>query len=167
MDTLLTHDTANPETVRPLSMEERVDRLEDQVWELRSKINKLSHPNRPTPVPVPKARQVDLSSVWVFLSRVGSLLGLWIMAFLGLIRSWSWLRRGLVLLLGGAILFSNWWLPFSGVWFLGSVFERLVILLLAGVWWYLFVGGNIKRPWDKAMPKKGSRFFGWFRSRAS
>ncbi len=167
MDVTLTHGPVKSETLPPLSMEERVDRLENQVWELRSKVNKLSGSTKKSPAPTLRIRSGNLTGIWVFFSRIGGLLGLGIMAFLSLIRSWSWLRRGLILLLGGAILFSNGWLPFSSVWFFGGVFERFVILLLAGVWWYMFVGGNFRRPWVKATHQKGRRFFGWFRSRAS
>ncbi len=167
MDEHLTPGAANSETIQPFSIEERVGRLEDQVWELRSKINKLSYPSKTSHYPSPLIRPTGFAPVMLFLAKVGGWLGIWIMALLRPFRSWSWLRRGLVLVLGGAILLSNWWLPLSGIWFLGNLLERLVILLLAGVWWFLIMGGKISPPWNNPIQQKGSRFFRWFSSRAS
>lgn len=48
-----------------------------------------------------------------------------------------WVRNILLCILTFGILFSDWWVPMSSVWVLGPIWERLVLLVLAGVWWWL------------------------------
>lgn len=48
-----------------------------------------------------------------------------------------WVRNILLCLLTFGILFSDWWVPMSSVWVLGPIWERIVLLGLAGIWWWL------------------------------
>lgn len=57
-----------------------------------------------------------------------------------------WVRNIVFGFLTMAILFSDWWLPFSGIWILGALWERTVLLLMAGVWWWLLAMYFAERP---------------------
>ncbi len=57
-----------------------------------------------------------------------------------------WVRNMVFGSLTMAILFSDWWLPFSSVWILGALWERTVILLMAGMWWWLLALYFADRP---------------------
>ena len=175
MDISVTNSGPNDGSASSLSVEDRVDRLESQLWELRSLLRasgivkgaqKDSHAITGNLEKVsPKGQPSHSIERWFspFIPFVRN----WVLGPLGIIRSVSWLRRMTILVLGAAILLSNWWLPLTSFWILGGIFERLVILVLAGIWWYLLVGGwsPFFRDKRRTLGKTGSTW--WFGSRAS
>jgi hypothetical protein len=172
-------NTSGPsdESLRFLSVEDRIDRLESQVWELRSLLRaaevgthgqKASQANKSQLAKTsPDSKTSASLALDSFLSPINSFFRNWILIPLGIIQSISWLRRMFILALGAAILLSNWWLPLTSFWILGGIFERLVILVLAGIWWYLIAGAwsPFFRDKKRNLTKAGSN--GWFGSRAS
>jgi len=174
-----TVNTSAPDdgSLRSLSVEDRIDRLESQVWELRLLLRgsevgtngqKSSQATKDQLAKAsPDSKKSPPIALDSFLSPINSVFRNWVLIPLGIIQSISWLRRMLILVLGAAILLSNWWLPLTSFWILGGIFERLVILVLAGIWWYLIVGGwsPFFRDKKRNLGKVGSK--GWFGSRAS
>ena len=177
MDPFVNDSNPENERIGSFTVEDRIDRLESQVWELRALLHASGQGTPPPNDLQPASNRLSnltrnpggkpSSSLEKVLFPINRFMRNWVLAPLGFVQSISWLRRTFLLLVGGAILLSNWWLPFSGVWVVGGIFERVVILVLAGIWWYMVLGAR------SHFPREKKRYFakpsptGWFGSRAS